>query len=137
MVDSGYRGAMTEPETPQEGVAEALDDLGQQTRHLVRAEVQAARQEMWDRARQSAPTLALGGAAAVLGLCAGASSYRLSLRILERLTSPGAAAFLATAGYGAAAAWAGLGAARRLRELPVPLPVDTARTTGEAARHEA
>lgn len=121
---------------PQQEVTEALGGLGEQTKALVRAELDAIRAEMWDKAKAGAPALALGGAAITFGLCAGASSYRLSLRVLERLVSPTAAAFLATVGYSGAAATAAVAAARRLRDLPPPLPTETARRTGEAAAEE-
>lgn len=132
----GYLSTMTIDHS-QDGVAEALSGLGNETRHLVRAEVEAVRQEMWQKAKQGGPTLALGVAAAVLGVGAGASSYRLSLRVLERIAPPGVAALLATAGYGAGAAWAASAAARRVRQLPAPLPTETARRTAEAAAEEA
>ena len=118
---------MSEPESPREGVAEAITDLSEQTRNLVRTEVGAARREMWDKAKESAPGLGLAGVSLGLGMCAAASAYRLSLRALEAMTSPGIAAFLASAGYGGAAVFAGLAAARRLRDLPAPFPTDTAR----------
>lgn len=127
---------MTNAADAQQGVTEALGDLGEQTKTLVRAELDAVRAEMWDKAKAGAPALALGGAAVTLGLCAGASTYRLSLRVLERMMSPTGAALLATLGYSGAAAYAAVAAARRLRDLPPPLPTETARRTGEAALEE-
>jgi hypothetical protein len=119
---------MTErQDTPQAGVAGALRDLSEQTQALARHEIGAAVREMWEKARQEAPTAGLLAAAGVLGLCAAASSYRLSLRLLEKRLSPVAAALVATAGYGAGAACAAMLAVRRLREMPLPVPSDTAR----------
>lgn len=86
---------------------------------------------MWEKAKQSAPTLALLGAAGLAGIFALASTYRLVVRVLEHLMPPALAAALAAAGWGAGAAWAALEGARRLQELPVPLPTGTAK---EAAR---
>lgn len=115
----------------EQGVAEALHGLGEQTRHLVRAEMGAARREMWEKARRSTPTLALLGGAGLLGLFAVASTYRLGMRLLEHLMPPGLAAAFAAAGCGAGAGWAAIEGTKRLRDLPVPLPTDTAK---EAAR---
>jgi hypothetical protein len=120
------------PETPQAGIAEALGDLSEQTRVLVRGEVDAAQREMWEKAKASAPALALVVAAGALGLLAAASSYRLSLRLLEMRLSPPAAALAATAGYGAGAACAAVLAARQVRELPSLFPAQTAKQAREA-----
>ncbi|HYZ52420.1 MAG TPA: phage holin family protein [Streptosporangiaceae bacterium] len=124
---------MTEtPETPQAGIAEAVSDLTQQTRNLVRREMEAAQREMWQKAKDSAPAFALVVAAGALGLLAVASSYRLSIRLLEKRLSPAAAAFTATIGYGAGAAGTAMLAARRIRDLPPLFPTETARQAGKA-----
>jgi hypothetical protein len=129
---------MTEtPPTPQAGIADALGDLSEQTRILVRHEIDAAQREMWEKAKQSAPAFALVAGAGVLGLFAAASSYRLSLRLLEKALPPAVAAFAATAGYGAGAACMGVLAARRIRELPPPFPAETAKRTGRAVAEAA
>lgn len=54
-------------------MAEAITDLGEQTRNLVRVEVGAARRKMWGKAKESAPALCLARAALGLGTCAAAS----------------------------------------------------------------
>lgn len=118
-------------QTPEEHIAGAIGDLSASTRDLVRQEIASARQELLDNVKRSAPVLGLVGAAAALGLLAAASSYRLSLRVLERLLSPSGAAFLATVGYGAAAAAAARAAWARRDELTVLLPTDTAREAAE------
>jgi hypothetical protein len=129
---------MTEtPETPQAGIAEALGDLSDQTRVLVRHEVEAAQREMLEKAKASAPALALLVAAGALGLLAAASSYRLSLRLLETRLSPPAAALAATLGYGGAAACVAVLAAREMRELPPLFPAATARQAREAVTEAA
>jgi hypothetical protein len=124
---------MTESnESPQAGVAGALHDLSEQTRILVRHEVEAAQREMLGKAKASVPALALAALAGALGLAAAASSYRYSLRLLETRLPPAAAALTATLGYGAGAAAAAVLAARRLRELPPLFPSETARQAGSA-----
>jgi hypothetical protein len=127
------------PPTPEAGISEALHDLSDQTRALVRREVDAALREMWDKARRSGPAVALLAASGALALLAVASSYRLSLRLLERRLPPAASAFAATVGYGAAAAWAGIAGVRAIRRAPLPLPAETVReaqeSVGEANRN--
>lgn len=121
-------------QTPQDGVAEALHDLSDQTGALVRHEIKSGQKEIWDKARQSGPALALLAGSGTLTLFAAASLYRWSLRLLERRLSPAAAALAATVGYGAAAAAAAVFGYRRLREAPLPIPAETARETAEALR---
>jgi hypothetical protein len=98
----------------------------------VRREVNSALREMWQKTRKCGPAIGLIAASGALGLFAAASSYRLSLRLLEKRMSPAAAAGTATAAYGAAAACAGVFGVRMLRQMPLPLPTDTARETKEA-----
>ena len=128
---------MTESKTetsraPQEGIAEALHDLSDHTAALARREVNSALREMWDKARQGGPAAALLAARGVLALFATVSAYRLSLRLLEKRLSPAGAACVATGGYGAAAAAAGVLGYTRLRKAPLPLPAETARETAGA-----
>ena len=117
---------------PQEGIAEALHDLSDHTAALARREVNSALREMWDKARQGGPAAALLAASGVLALFATVSAYRLSLRLLEKRLSPAGAACVATGGYGAAAAAAGVLGYTRLRKAPLPLPAETARETAGA-----
>lgn len=116
---------------PQEGIAEALHDLSDSTAALARREARAALKEMWGKARQNGPAGALLAAAGVLALHAAASSYRLSLRLLENRLSPAMAALAATAGYGTAAGAAGALGYARLRNAPLPLPTQTAREAAD------
>ena len=103
---------------PEEGLAEAIGDLTDQTRALVQSEVAAARSEMWEKARASAPALALVGVSAALGLGAAASGYRWTMRLLEKMVPPAAAAAFGTAFYGAGALLTALVATERLRDIP-------------------
>lgn len=119
-------------DSSEAGFTEAVQDLSEQTRQLVRREITAALRETADKARQSIPAAALMGTAAVLGLFTVASSYRLSLRLLERWLSPAAAAMVATAGYGIGASCAAMAAVQRVRRLPMPVPAETTREAGDA-----
>jgi hypothetical protein len=120
------------PQTPEDGIAETLHDLSDQTRGLVRREVDSALREIWQKTMQSGPAIGLLGAGGVLALFAAASSYRLSLRLLENRLSPAAAAAVATVGYGAAAAGAAVLGVRLMRQTPLPLPTETAREATQA-----
>lgn len=121
----------------QAGVADAIGQLSEQTRVLVRREIEAVQREMLDRGRQAGPGIALAAAAAVFSLLAGASAYRWSLRLLEKVLPPASAAFVSMTLCGAAAGGAAVAGARRLRTAPAPVPVDTAAVTGAAARAAA
>lgn len=131
-------------ETPQEaqaGVADALRDLSDNSRALVRHEIAAAQKETLAKARQALPAAGLLAAAAFFGVLSAAASFRLSLRLLEKSMPPAAAALTAAAGYGVAAGAAGAVGIQRLRAIQPLFPVETARetvktvadTTGQAA----
>jgi hypothetical protein len=123
---------MTEtPDEAQAGVSDALHGLSENSRALVRHEVDAAQREMWVKVKEGAPAFALLGVAGFLGLLSAAASYRLSLRLLEKLLPPVPAALVATAGYGAGAGCAAVFGLRRLRDVPPLLPAETARQTGK------
>lgn len=115
----------TEHESPQAGIADALTDLTQQTRSLVREEIGSAQRETWDKAVASAPAVGLVAGAGGLALLAAASAYRASLRMLESRLPPVAAALTATAVYGLGAAAAGVFGVRRLRTVTPPFPTAT------------
>lgn len=110
---------------------EAVQDLSDQTRLLVRREIAAAVREMAGRARQGIPAAALLASAGILGIFTVVSSYRLSLRLLERRLSPVAAATVAMTGYGTGAACAAAAAAWQIRRTPLPVPARTARDAGQ------
>jgi hypothetical protein len=129
---------MTEtPQTTQGGVADALHDLSENSRALVQSEIEAAQREMWAKVKESAPAFALLGTAGFLGLLSAAASYRLSMRLLEKLLPPASAAFVAAAGYGAGAGCAAMLGVRWLRDTSPLLPMETAHRTAETARRTA
>ncbi len=120
---------------PQAGIADAFVHLSEETRTLVRQEMERARTEVWERAKSLLPAAGLLAVGGGLGLAAAASSYRLVLRVLERVSTPGIAALLATAGFGAGAVVALRAGREQLRGVPVPLPVSSAATAaGDVAR---
>src|SRR5947209_16052965 len=87
---------------------------------------------MAEKAKQSGPAAALLAAGGLLALGTIASSYQLSLRLLEKRLSPAGAALAATVGYGAAAAGVAALAIREFRKAPAPVPVQTVREASRA-----
>jgi len=119
-------------ETQQEaqaGVADALRDLSDNSRALVRHEVAAAQKEMLDKGKQALPAVGLLAAATFFGVLSAAASFRLSIRLLEKSLPPAAAALVAAAGYGIAAGAAGAVGIQRLRKVQPFYPAATARET--------
>jgi hypothetical protein len=112
-------------QTPQAGIADALTQLSEETRQLVRQEIDAARDEMWDRAKQLAPGIGLMAGAGALGIFAAASAYRSCLRIVEKVLPPTLAAMFATAALGGGAAYLALRGSEKLKEAPSPVPRDS------------
>lgn len=117
------------PQEAQEGVADAVRGLSDNTQALVRHEIMAAQREMLDKAKQFLPAIGLLGAAGFFGLLSASADYRLSVRLLEKSLPPATAAFVAAAGYGAAAGAAGTVGVVRLRASRAPLPSATIRQT--------
>lgn len=121
----------------QEGVADAVRDLSENTKTLVRREIEAAELEMLDKAKQALPAIGLLGAAGFFGVLSLAASYRLSVRLLEKAMPPATAAFVAAAGYGAVAGASGAVGIQRLRSAEPLVPAETMRTTAKAAAGKA
>jgi hypothetical protein len=127
---------MSDPQpTPQEGIGDAFADLSAHTAALVRQEIDSAKSELLARLSAELPGTAWLAASGVLGLFAAASTYRLSLRLLQRWRSPTTAALIATLGYGGAAAYTGVTAVKRLRDAPLPVPAETAEQTATDVKH--
>lgn len=118
-------------QSPQSAIADSLGQLSDQTGVLVREEIHKAQQEMWEKATLAAPALGMLGAAAICGILTVASSYRLTLRVLERWMGPAAASVVAVGGYGSAAGWLAVTGAGVLKKAGPPVPTETAK---DAAR---
>lgn len=117
--------------SPETGIATALTDLSEQTRRLVREEIDDAQAELWQRAKGFLPVVGLASVAGVTGWFALVSAHTWTLRVLERRLPPATAAFVAAGLYGGGAAAAAIAAAARLREAPAPFPAETAQRTAE------
>lgn len=105
-----------------------MTDLQKITQYVI----DSANHEVAAKTKRSAPALRMGAVAGTLGALAAAASYRLSVLLLEKIMPSEAAALVATLAYGGGASCAAVVALRRLRETPVPLPVETARQVADA-----
>lgn len=106
-------------------MTDTLQNLAGQTRTFVQRQFEAAEREVVSKLKESEPALGAVAGAAVLGIFALASSYRLSTRVIEKVLPPLPAAMLATAGFGAGAGWCAQVALRALRQAPAPVPSET------------
>lgn len=119
-------------------LTDAIQSLAGQTRSFVQRQFEAAEREVVAKLKESEPALGAVAGATLLGTFALASSYRLTVRVIEKALPPIPAALLATAGFGAGATWCAVTALEALRRAPAPLPSETARAAAadleEAAR---
>jgi hypothetical protein len=130
---AGNGAAMADTQNgTQDSMADAVHTITDQSQKLARREMRSALLETWQKATASAPALGLLAASGGCTLLAAASSYRLSLRLLEKRLSPVSAALAATLGFGGAAAAAATLGTRWLRNLPPPVPTRTARRAEQA-----
>jgi hypothetical protein len=109
----------------------AAGDPLEQNLVLARRVVEAAQQEMIDKARQRIPALRLGAVAGAFGVMATAATYRMNVLLLEKKLPPELASFITAAVYGGGAGAAAMAASRKWKGLPAPLPTDTARQVVE------
>jgi len=121
----------------QEGVADAVRGLSDNTSALVRHEIAAAQREMLGKVKEALPALGLLGAGVLFGVLSAAATYRLSVRLLEKVLPPATAASVAAAGYGVAAGAAGAIGIRQLRANQPLFPVETVRQTVKTAADTA
>ncbi|NYD49970.1 hypothetical protein BJY14_005953 [Actinomadura luteofluorescens] len=108
----------------------AANDPLEQNLVLARRVVEAAQEEMINKARQRVPALRLGAVAGAFGVMATAATYRMNVLLLERKLPPELASFITAAVYGGGAGAAAMAASRKWKGLPAPLPTDTAPAGG-------
>ncbi|MFB4303989.1 phage holin family protein [Actinomadura sp. NTSP31] len=111
--------------------AKIKDDPVEQNLALVRQVIDAAHQEMLDKARKRVPAVKFGALAGTLGVLATAATYRMNVLLLEKKLPPELASFVAALAYGGGAGAAAMAASRRWKGLPAPLPTETARQVAE------
>ncbi|WP_030169777.1 phage holin family protein [Spirillospora albida] len=114
-----------------EKAAAVRDDPVEQNLLLVRQIVEAAQQEMVEKARRRVPALRMGVVAGALGAMATAATYRMNVVLLEKKLPPELASFVAAMAYGGGAGAAAMAASRKWKGLPAPLPTRTARQVAE------
>ncbi|WP_344896050.1 phage holin family protein [Actinomadura meridiana] len=117
---------MTESIEPAED-----DDSLEQNLLLARRVVDAAQEEMADKARRRIPALRLGALAGTFGVMAAAATYRMNVLLLERKLPPELASLVVAAVYGSGAGAAAIAASHKWKGLPSPLPSETVRQVVE------
>ncbi len=118
-------------------MADALGRLSEETGVLVRRELEQARAEVWSKLKAAAPGLGLLAVGGALGVAAGASGYRVALRVLEKPLPPLSAAVVAMVGFAGGSVVAITTGLQRLKESPLPVPSETVGEGAEAMREAA
>ena len=105
----------------EHSTGDALHGLNDAVGTLVRQELELARNELVDKAKESAPAVACLGGAAVLGAAAVGAATVTFIRLLDEGLPAPAAAAIATAALGGAAAALAMVGMNQLRSVnPVP-----------------
>ena len=108
-----------------------LRRLSDQIGMLVRQEVDLAKAEVAEKAREGGRAAGLFGAAAAAGLCALGALTALVILALSEAIPPWAAALVALALFAAAAAAFALAGRNRLRQATPPVPEQAIDSTKE------
>jgi protein-S-isoprenylcysteine O-methyltransferase Ste14 len=127
---------MSVDQSAETDVAEAFGELSARTGALVRREIEAARDETWEKAKAAAPAVALLMLSGVLGALGAVCGLRVAVRAVEKVLPRGTAALLGTLVFSAAGAATAAQGMRLLREAPVPLPTETAAEVAAAVSQE-
>jgi uncharacterized membrane protein YqjE len=112
-------------------IGELLKQLSQQTSTLVRQEVDLAKAELTDKAKESAIGAGMLGAAGLVAVLALGALTAMFVLVLALLMTPWLAALLVTIAYVAIAAGLGLMGRARLRRSAPPIPQQTIETVKE------
>jgi hypothetical protein len=125
---------MADASTPQERSLEDLvRQLSEQAGTLVRQEIALARREMADQARELAGGAGMIGGSALLALLSAGTGTAGLVLLLARRPGPSLAAVTVSSAYGGAAFLLAREGKRRIAEVGVPVPQQTAETLREAA----
>ncbi|HET8600120.1 MAG TPA: phage holin family protein [Segeticoccus sp.] len=120
---------------PDEGSA-LFAAVREDVRALLRQELRLAQTELMQKGRNAGKGTAALGGAAVCGALATAGSVVFTLRVLDRYLPPKTAAFLLTAGYGAAAGALAAWGYAQIREAMPLYPEETVENV-QANVHQA
>lgn len=121
-------GADRATERPLE---ELVQTVSEQAVVLAREEIELARREMTEKARQAAGGVAMLGGAALLGTLAAGTGTAALVLLLSRRPGPSAAALTVTAVYGAGSAGLAQEGIARLRAAGPPVPEETVESVKE------
>lgn len=118
----------------EQGIADLLKRLSEETTTLVKQELELAKAETTQKAKQAGTGAGLLGGAGVIGLLAGiAFTAFLILLLIEFGIAEWLSALIVTLIYGAVAAFLGLRGKKELQEAAPPAPEQTIETLKEDA----
>jgi uncharacterized membrane protein YqjE len=120
-----------DPELREQSFGELLKRISEQTSTLVRQEVELAKAEMGQKAKQAGRGAGLVGAAGVVGLAALGALTAFLIIVFDLGMPLWAAALIVTLVWGAIAGLLALRGKRELREVAPPVPEQTIETLKE------
>jgi hypothetical protein len=122
------------PSPADRSIEELLRQLADEAGTLVRQELELARAEMAQQARQMATGAGMIGAGALLGLLSAGAGTAGVVLLLARRPRPWLAALAVSGAYAGAGVLLAREGQRRIRAVGAPLPRQTAQTLKETPR---
>ncbi|HEV7806206.1 MAG TPA: phage holin family protein [Solirubrobacteraceae bacterium] len=126
---------MTEPNgrtpTTDQSIADLTRQLSEQTKTLVRQEVELAKAELGEKGKRVGIGAGMFGGAGLFGLFAFASLTACLILALSEAMEPWLAALIVTAAYGVIAGVLALSGKKQVQEATPPVPEQTVETVKE------
>lgn len=126
---------MTEPNgrmaTPDESIAELTRRLTDQTKTLVRQEIELAKAELEEKGKRVGLGAGMFGAAGLLGFFAFATLTAFLILALATAVAPWLAALIVTVAYAAVAGVLALIGKQKVQQATPPIPEQTVETVKE------
>jgi uncharacterized membrane protein YqjE len=125
---------MTEPNgsTPSDqSIADLTKQLSEQTKTLVRQEVELAKAELGEKGKRVGLGAGMFGGAGLFGLFAFAALTACLILALSEAMAPWLAALIVTVAYGAIAGVLALSGKKQVQEATPPVPEQTVETVKE------
>ncbi|MDX6681010.1 MAG: hypothetical protein QOG94_1049 [Solirubrobacteraceae bacterium] len=126
---------MTEPNgripTSDQSIADLTRRLSEQTKTLVRQEVELAKAELGEKGKRVGVGAGMFGGAGLFGLFALAALTACLILALSEAMAPWLAALIVTVAYGAIAGVLALSAKKQVQEATPPMPEQTVETVKE------
>ncbi len=114
---------MSEPDASEgRSFARSAQELGEQVKGLVQAEIALARQEMTGQTRELGLATGMGGAAAGLAVMSAGTATAGLVMLVATKTPPWLAAFTVSGAYAGAAALLAQRARQKVEDVGVPAP---------------